>query len=91
MTKILVEHAPSPMKLEVLNVEDWVLVKRPVGVHLSSVTASQTFYIEEGDAEIIIDGELPVEVSGDDLLTIMSGTDCAWHITTEMTLYCQNT
>ncbi len=92
MNQILVEHAPSPMKLEVLNVENWPMTQKPVGEHASSaVTVSQTFYIEEGDAVIVIEGEQPIEVSSGDLLTILPGKDCEWHVKTEMTLYHANT
>ncbi|MCY4150168.1 MAG: cupin domain-containing protein [Gammaproteobacteria bacterium] len=87
MTHILIEYKPSPMKLEILNVEDWPVVHKPVGMHPSSVTASETYYIEEGDAEITVDGEEPVRASRGDLLTIMPGKGCIWHVKSEMTMY----
>lgn len=90
MTQILIEHAPSPMKLEILNVEDWPVVHKPVGVHSSSATASETCYIEEGEAEIIVDGEPPVRARSGDLLTIMPGRDFIWDVKTAMTIYQSN-
>jgi len=75
------------MKLEILNVEDWPVVHKPVGMHPSSVTASETYYIEEGDAEITVDGEEPVRASRGDLLTIMPDKSCIWHVKSEMTMY----
>jgi len=87
MTHILVEYKPSPMKLEILNVEDWPAMHKSVGMHPSSVTTRETYYIEEGEAEITTDGEGPIRVSGGDLLTIMPGKDCVWHVKTEITMY----
>ena len=87
MTHILIEYKPSPMKLEILNVEDWPVIHKPVGMHPSPVTIRETYYIEEGEAEITVDGEEPIRASRGDLLTIMPGKDCIWHVKAEMTMY----
>lgn len=87
MTQLLIEHAPSPMKLEVLNVDDWPTIHKSAGMHTCSVGESETYYIEEGDAEIQVDGEQPLQLSSGDLLTILPDTDCVWHVKKDMTIH----
>ena len=78
------------MKLDILGVDDWPVRHEPVGVHHRQVEASETYYVVEGEAEIRAAGEEPVRVSGGDLLTILPGTACVWHITKEIELHCSN-
>lgn len=84
MSRILVEHDPSPMKLEVLGVEDWPIATRPVSSGPLEYNQTETMYIVEGSADLTADGQDPVSIAEGDLVTIMPGTRCHWTITLEI-------
>ena len=48
MPQVLVEHDPSPMKLEVLDVEEWPTVIEPVGSSEHVYRQTETSYIVGG-------------------------------------------
>ena len=81
MTQVLVEKYPSPMKLEVLNVDDWPILQHEAGRFETCEERTETSLIVEGEAEIQVDGEQPVVIREGDLVTILPGTRCSWHIT----------
>ena len=81
MTQVLVEQYPSPMKLEVLNVDDWPILQHEAGRFETREERTETSLIVEGEAEIQVDGEQPVVIREGDLVTILPGTRCSWHIT----------
>ena len=81
MTQVLVEQYPSPMKLEVLNVDDWPILQHEAGRFETCEERTETSLIVEGEAEIQVDGEQPVLIREGDLVTILPGTRCSWHIT----------
>ena len=83
MSQILVEHDPSPMKLEVLYVDCWPVKEAPGSYHRKTELC-ETSYIVEGEAQISTSDEPPVKVIAGDLVTIMPDTDCVWHITREI-------
>ncbi len=72
------------MKLEVLNVEDWPLVKEPVGRVARSHDHTETSYILEGAGNIIAADDDPVYFRAGDLVTVMPETQCVWNITEEI-------
>jgi uncharacterized cupin superfamily protein len=81
MNKVLVEQDPSPMKLEVLGVDDWPVAREAVGVSKREYTVSETSYIIEGSGEIKIPDNESVSFSAGDLVTVMPETCCIWNIT----------
>ena len=81
MPQVLVEHDPSPMKLEVLGAEDWPLVTDGVGTETRDYPTTETSYILEGHAEIRVDGEGDISIGPGDLVTVMPQTHCVWNIT----------
>lgn len=81
MNKVLVEQDPSPMKLEVLGVDDWPVAREAVGTSERNYQQSETSYILEGSGKIEIQGDQPVSFSAGDLVTVMPETCCVWNIT----------
>ena len=81
MNQILVEHDPSPMKLEVLNVDDWPVMREAVGQVKRHYPQTELSYIVEGGGSITADGAAPVYFGPGDLVTVMPQTQCVWNIT----------
>ncbi len=84
MSKILVESDPSPMKLEVLGVEDWPVSVRGPGLSTHEYPHTETCYVITGDARLTpVDGE-PVRIREGDLVTLLPGLVCTWHVHTSI-------
>ena len=81
MNQVLVEQDPSPMKLEVLNVDDWPILSEPVGEVKRHCERTETSYILEGAGNIVADGKVAVPFQAGDLVTVMPETQCVWNIT----------
>ena len=81
MNSILVEHDPSPMKLEVLGMEDWPLSREPVSVQEKSYRQTETTFILEGRAEITRQDGETIAIQPGDLVTFMPEARCTWTIT----------
>jgi hypothetical protein len=84
LTQVLVEKDPSPMKLEVLYVEEWPVAIDSVGSSAHVYPITETSYILEGEGEIEAIGEDAVLVGAGDLVTILPDTTCTWTITKEI-------
>ncbi len=80
MTKILVEHDPSPMKLEVLGVEQWPLWTKEVSTFPWSYEQTETCYFLEGDVIVTPEGGEPVRMGVGDLVTFLADLSCTWEI-----------
>ncbi|MGI9303598.1 MAG: cupin domain-containing protein [Gammaproteobacteria bacterium] len=87
MTQILVEHDPSPMKLEVMAVDSWPVVDKPVSTFSRDYEQTQTCYIAEGHALVSAEGGEAVEVGEGDLVTLMPGLSCTWDIQSAMKIH----
>ena len=81
MSAVLVEQFPSPMKLEVLGVDDWPIANQPVGTTEHHTDVTETSFIVSGAGEITVKGEDPVSFTAGDLVTVMPQTHCVWNIT----------
>jgi hypothetical protein len=88
MNLALVENDPSPMKLEVLGAEDWPLVIDSIGSFERTIDSTEISYIIDGEAEIVAEGEPPINIKEGDLLTIMPDTQCVWTITKAIQRHC---
>ena len=84
MPSVLVEQNPSPMKLEVMGVEDWPLRVDAEGALDAESADTGTSYIVRGEAVLQASGEDPVAVGEGDLVVILPGTRCRWTITKEI-------
>lgn len=80
MSGILVEHNPSPMKLEVMGVEDWPIWTKDVSTFKWSYEETETCYLLEGEAIVTPDGGEPVRLREGDLVTFLADLACTWEI-----------
>jgi len=80
MDFITVEHNPSPMKLEVLNVDIWPIWTHEVGQFDWHYDTKEMCYILEGEVVVTpVNGE-PVTLKERDLVNFPKGMDCSWDI-----------
>jgi len=81
MSNLLVESDPSPMKLEILNVDDWPVTKEACGSVSRSNNATEMHYIVEGAGEIFTEAGDHIRFAAGDMVTVMPDTTCTWNIT----------
>jgi len=80
MTKITIEHNPSPAKLEVMGVEEWPIWTKEVSEFPWTYDSSETCYILEGEVTVIPDGGEPVKIKPGDLVNFSAGLSCTWQV-----------
>jgi uncharacterized cupin superfamily protein len=80
MSRILVEHNPSPMKLEVMGVEDWPIWTKEVSTFKWSYDQTETCYFLEGEVVVTPDGGNPVQLREGDLVTFLADLSCTWEV-----------
>ena len=73
------------MKLEILGVEGWPIIHHEIGQLAHTAAQTETSFIISGEAEVVVDGRDSVTVGESDLVTILPGTSCRWHITKAIT------
>lgn len=82
MNGILVERGVSPMKLEVLGVEDWAVVCEEAGEEAGErprhFAQTESTYILEGSAELTDSAGQTTVIGGGDLVTFLPDTRCTW-------------
>ncbi len=81
MNGVLIEHDPSPLKLEVLGVDDWPVSNEPVSVQEKTYAHTETTFILRGRAEIATQDGETVAIARGDLVTFLPETRCTWRIT----------
>ncbi len=79
-TDILVEHNPSPAKLEVMGVYDWPVWSKEVSEFPWRYEARETCYILEGEVVVTPDDGKPVTIRKGDLAIFPAGLSCTWDI-----------
>lgn len=80
MSGILVEHNPSPAKLEVIGVYDWPIWEKEVSTFDWHYDTKETCYLLAGDVIVTPhDGE-PVHITTGDLVIFPAGMSCNWEI-----------
>jgi uncharacterized cupin superfamily protein len=80
MSKILVEHNPSPMKLEVMGVEDWPVWTKEASTFKWSYDQTETCYLLKGEVVVTPDGGDPVQLREGDLVTFLADLSCTWEV-----------
>lgn len=78
--KITVEHNPSPIKLEVMQVESWAIWEKDISSFPWQYDSSETCYILEGEVIVTPDGGEPVRLKAKDLVTFAAGLSCQWDV-----------
>ena len=84
MSSVLIEHDPSPMKLEVLGVEDWPVCNDAVSLQEKTYDQTESTFIIQGRAEITPRDEKTIVINPGDLVTFLPETCCMWNITEAM-------
>lgn len=81
MDQILVEHNPSPMKLDVIGVFDWPIWSKEVSKFSWTYDQKETCYLLEGEAIVTPEGGgAPVRIVESDLVIFPAGLSCTWEI-----------
>ena len=77
---ILVEHKPSPAKLDVLGVEGWPLWRREPATFPWRYTQQETCYVLRGRFLVTPEGGVPQEFRRGDLIRFPAGLACTWEV-----------
>jgi hypothetical protein len=77
---ILVEHKPSPAKLEVLGVEGWPIWRKEASTFPWRYDQTETCYILRGRFLVTPEGGSPRAFSRGDLIRFPAGLTCTWEI-----------
>ncbi|MBI3575089.1 MAG: cupin domain-containing protein [Gammaproteobacteria bacterium] len=80
MDPILVEHNPSPAKLDVIGVYDWPIWNKEPSTFPWTYDQKETCYLLEGEAVVTPDGGEPVTIVEGDLVMFPAGMSCTWEI-----------
>jgi uncharacterized cupin superfamily protein len=80
MSGILVEHNPSPAKLEVMGVYDWPIWSKEISRFPWTYERRETCYLLDGEVIVTPDGGKPVKVAAGDLVVFPAGMSCTWDI-----------
>ena len=78
--EILVEHKPSPAKLEVIGVDGWPRWRGEPGVLPSHYTRTETCYVLRGRFLVTPEGGTPQAFTRGDLIRFPAGLACTWEI-----------
>lgn len=89
MTSILVEHNPSPMKLEVMGVEGWPVWTKEVSTFEWNYDQTETCYFLEGDVIVTPHGGAPVRLGEGDLVTFLADLSCTWDVRATVKKHCR--
>ncbi len=85
MNWITVEHDPSPMKLDVLDVEDWPIWTKEVSTFEWTYDSTEVCYILEGEAIVTPQDGEPVTLRAQDLVNFSAGLHCTWQVVEPIT------
>jgi uncharacterized cupin superfamily protein len=80
VSDILVEHNPSPAKLEVMGVFDWPTWSKEVSKFPWHYDQQETCYLLAGEVTVTPDGGEPVKFCAGDLVIFPAGLSCTWDI-----------
>ena len=77
---ILVEHQPSPAKLEVLGVDDWPVWRKEPGAFPWRYDEPETCYVLRGRFSVTPEGGAVQTFVRGDLIRFPAGLACTWDI-----------
>ena len=85
MSELLIEHNPSPLKLEVLGVDDWPVRTDDVCTFSAHYETTEISYVTAGEAVITTQSGESILARDGDMITCMPGLDCNWAIKETLT------
>lgn len=80
MKEILIEHNPSPAKLEVMGVYDWPIWTKEASNFPWQYDQQETCYLLAGEVTVTPDSGEPVKFGAGDLVIFPAGLACTWDI-----------
>lgn len=80
MSRITVEHSPSPERLQELGVSNWPTWSKEVSKFPWTYGDTETAYVLEGEVVVTPDGGEPVRFGKGDLVTFPAGMSCTWEV-----------
>ncbi|HEY7986766.1 MAG TPA: cupin domain-containing protein [Methylophilaceae bacterium] len=80
MSKIIVEHDPSPERLSQLGVTNWSTWSKEVSIFPWTYSDQEIAYILEGEITVTPKGGEPVSFGKGDLVTFPEGMSCTWDV-----------
>ena len=80
MSRIVVEHTPTPEKLEQLGVTRWPTWSKEVSTFPWTYGDPETAYVLEGEVVVTPDGGEPVTFGKGDLVFFPAGMSCTWEV-----------
>lgn len=81
---IVVEHNPSPAKLDVLYVDAWPIDATAPSTFTRHYDQREMVYLLTGAATVTPDGGAPVALKARDLAIFAKGVTCTWTVRTAM-------
>lgn len=78
--EITVEHNPSPMKLDAMNVDSWPIWAKEISTFDWHYDRRERCYILAGEAIVTPAGGAPVTIRARDLVNFAAGLRCTWQI-----------
>jgi uncharacterized protein len=80
MSKITIEHNPSPARLEELGVSNWPIWEKEVSKFSIDFDETETAYVLEGEILVTPRGGEPVRIVAGDLVAFHEGLDSDWEV-----------
>jgi len=84
VSDILLEHKPSPAKLDVMGVYDWPIWRKKVSTFPWTYEQQETCYILRGRFTVTPTGGEPESFKRGDLIIFPAGMSCVWDITEDV-------
>jgi len=80
VSKIQIEHGPSPQRLKHLGVEDWPIWTKEESEFAWTYDEQEVCYLLEGHVVVVPHGGEPVTLVQGDLATFPAGMKCTWRV-----------
>lgn len=80
MDLITVEHNPSPMKLDAMQLDSWPVASKEPGTFQCTYKTKEVCYLLSGEALVTPDGGEPVTIKARDLVNFAKGLSCTWEV-----------
>ncbi len=82
--EIKVEHQPTQVELEHLDVYKWPIWMKEPSKFPAIYEVSEMCYFLEGEVFVIPEGGEPVRIVGGDLVTFPAGLSCTWDVKSDI-------
>jgi uncharacterized cupin superfamily protein len=80
MSKITIDHAPTPERLKELGVSNWAIWEKEVSKFPIDFGSTESAYVLEGEILVTPKGGTPVRIVAGDLVSFHAGLDSQWEV-----------